>query len=135
MNYFQKMTVSTSQYHQKTSLMAERGQKSFIISSQIIDPSFEISKDIFNVSLALQLRKLSLKMEIAGLLIHHQKRCKMSKTLDLLNSYCCKLSNTFFNFFVSSKLREIWEFKNLALEYKIYRNWQFKTGITAYICS
>ena len=134
MNYFQKTTVSISQHHQKTSLMAEHGQKSFIIFIQIIDPSFEISKDIFNVSLALQLRKLSLKMEIAGLLIHHQKQCKMSKTLELLNSYC-KLSNTLFNFFVSSKLREIWEFKNLALEYKIYRNWQFQTGITAEICS
>ena len=54
-------------------------QKLLIISSQIIYPTFGISKNISNVTLALKLWKLSLKMETAGLLIHRQKQRVTSK--------------------------------------------------------
>ena len=53
------------------------------------------------------------------------------KTLYTLNSYCCKLSKMVFNFFVSSKSKEIWEFKNLAVTYWNYRNRRFQTASIA----
>ena len=114
---FRKQRFLTIQHRQTAALTADDHQKLFIISSQIVYPSFEISKNMFNVSLALKLWKLSLKMETAGLLINRQKRRVMSKILKPLNSYRCKLSKTVFNFFVSSKSREMWEFKNLAVEH------------------
>ena len=80
-NIFRKGLFLTFQHRQTAALPLKDRQKLFIISSQIIYPSFGISKNIFNVSLALKLWKLSLKMETAGLLIHRQKRRVTSKTL------------------------------------------------------
>ena len=71
---------------------------------------------------------------MAGLLIDRRpKAACYIKNLKPLNSYFCQLSKMVYNFFVSSISREIWEFKNLGLEYEVYRKRRFHTGVTGEI--